>query len=195
MDLLTECASVFQKLTGYQYRFTLGRKGILKEITLGFSETDFHHLAGLHKLKDLDTARENRSIVFQKILAGQITCAALGKSDFFGQVQNRLSPLSKLEILLDQNQQVFRYNKKRYPYSSIEGEFLLKMGDGTVLDITFLFLDQTKRGIYYCRSFFPMEQRDYTKDQMKYALLKKKKICLATGSIQVLYDRISPKDT
>ena len=48
MDLLMECASVFKNLMNYQYRFTLGRKGKLKVITLGFSETDFHHLGGLH---------------------------------------------------------------------------------------------------------------------------------------------------
>lgn len=57
MDLLMECASVFKNLMNYQYRFTLGRKGKLKVITLGFSETDFHHLVGLHKLRDTEVAR------------------------------------------------------------------------------------------------------------------------------------------
>ena len=39
MDLLQKCAVAFDRLTGYQYRFTLGRKGKLKEIVLGFGET------------------------------------------------------------------------------------------------------------------------------------------------------------
>ncbi len=70
MDLLMECASVFKNLMNYQYRFTLGRKGKLKVITLGFSETDFHHLVGLHKLRDTEVARANRGAVFRAILSG-----------------------------------------------------------------------------------------------------------------------------
>ena len=69
MDLLQKCAVAFNRLTGYQYRFTLGRKGKLKEIVLGFGETDFHHLAGLHKLKDINIARDNRQTVFRDSLA------------------------------------------------------------------------------------------------------------------------------
>lgn len=189
MGLLLESAAGFDRLCNYRYRFTLGRKGNRKEITLGFSETDFHHLAGLHKLRDIDIARKNRAAVFRQILKGQITDEALQKSVFFGDIQSRLEYLPKLEALLDQNQQVFRYNKKVYPYSSIESEFLLKMEEGVVLDITFLFLDQTKQGVYYCRSFFPMERTDYTKGQMRYTLLKKEKICSSSGEIRLLYNR------
>lgn len=46
MDLLLKCAASFEKLIDFQYCFTLGRKGKRKEIVLGFSETDFHHLVG-----------------------------------------------------------------------------------------------------------------------------------------------------
>ena len=193
MDLLMECASVFRNLMNYQYRFTLGRKGKLKEITLGFSETDFHHLVGLHKLKDTEVARANRSAVFQSILSGRITYATIAKSDFLKEILSRLQAFPNLETLLDHDQLVFRYNKKVYPYSSIESEFLLKMGDGTILDITFLFLDKAEQGIYYCRSFFPMERTDYTKKQMQYTLLKKEKIDMRTGAATVQYDRLTQK--
>lgn len=57
MDLLAKCASNYQKLMDYEYHFTLGRKGKLVELVLKFSESDFHHLAGLHKLKGLHIAR------------------------------------------------------------------------------------------------------------------------------------------
>lgn len=67
------------------------------------------------------------------------------------------------------------------------------MGDGTVLDISFLFLDKTAQGIYYCRSFFPMDRTDYTKEQMQYTLLKKEKIDIRTGAVKVQYDRLTPK--
>lgn len=68
MDLLTQCAVNYQTLLNYEYCFTLGRKRKLIELILRFSESDFHHLAGLHKLKDLHIARANRSTVFRQIL-------------------------------------------------------------------------------------------------------------------------------
>lgn len=178
MDLLLECAATLKKLMNFQYCFTLGRKGQLKEIVLSFSETDFHHLVGLHKLKDITIARANRSFVFRDILAGRITYDTLMKSIFIDEILSRLQTFPKLEALLDNDQLVFRYNKKQYPYSAIESEFLLKMGDGTLLDISFLFLDKSEQGVYFCRSFFPMERTDYTKEQMQYTLLKKKNVIL-----------------
>lgn len=174
MDLLQKCAVAFDRLTGYQYRFTLGRKGKLKEIVLGFGETDFHHLAGLHKLKDINIARDNRQTVFRDILSGRITYQTIEKSAFVHESHLRLETFQFIEDLLDGDQLVFRFNKKVLPYSAIDGDFLLKMGDGIALNISFLFIDKENCGNYFCRSFFPMERTDYTKNQMQYTLLKKR---------------------
>lgn len=193
MDLLMTCAFHYQKLINYKYQFTLGRKGKLTKIVLGFSETDFHHLAGLHKLRDTNIARANRSAIFRQILDGHITYHTLTKSRFLPTIQSRLDSLPYLESLLDANQLVFRYNKNSYPYSAIEGEFLLKMGVGTLFGIIFLFLDRSEQGIYFCRSFFPMERADYTKGQLQYTLLKKEKCNLETGQSLIQYDRLSPR--
>lgn len=195
MDLLQKCAVAFDRLTGYQYRFTLGRKGKLKEIVLGFGETDFHHLAGLHKLKDINIARDNRQTVFRDILSGRITYQTIEKSAFVHESHLRLETFQFIEDLLDGDQLVFRFNKKVLPYSAIDGDFLLKMGDGIALNISFLFIDKEDCGNYFCRSFFPMERTDYTKNQMQYTLLKKEKINLNTGETIVQYDRLTPKTT
>ncbi len=194
MDLLQKCASVFDRLTGYQYRFTLGRKGKRKEIVLGFGEADFHHLVGLHKLKDINIARENRQTVFRKILEGRITYQTIEKSAFFSESLLRLETFQFIEMLLDSEQLVFRFNKKNVSFSAIDGDFLLKMGDGTTLNISFLFIDQDDCGIYFCRSFFPMERTDYSKNQMQYTLLKKEKINRNTDEIVIQYDRLTPKN-
>ena len=53
MDLLKESALAFQRLLEYEYHFVIGRKGQLREFKLGFDRADFHHLVGLHKLKDI----------------------------------------------------------------------------------------------------------------------------------------------
>lgn len=193
MDLLQRCAAVFERLTGCQYRFTLGRKGKLKEIILGFGEPDFHHLVGLHKLRDISIARKNRQTVFRDILAGRITYQAIEKSIFVDESRLRLEAFQFIEDLLDGEQLVFRFNKKVLPYSSIDGKFLMKMGDGNAFSISFLFIDKEDCGNYFCRSFFPMERTDYTKNQMQYTLLKKEKIYLDSGKIIIQYDRLTPK--
>lgn len=53
MDLLKKCALNFEKILAYQYHFVVGRKGISREFLLNFDEADFHHLVGLHKLRDI----------------------------------------------------------------------------------------------------------------------------------------------
>lgn len=193
MDLLQRCAAAFERLTSYQYRFTLGRRGKLKEIVLGFNQTDFHHLVGIHKLKDIRIARDNRQKVFRDILAGKITYKTIEKSVFISESLLRLEAFQYIEDLLDGDQLVFRFNKKVLPYSMLDGDFLLKMGDDIALNISFLFIDKEDCGVYFCRSFFPMDKRDYTKEQMQYTLLKKEKINLQTGEITVRYDRLTPK--
>ena len=77
----------------------------------------------------------------------------------------------------------------------MDGDYLLKMGDGMMLDISFLYIDRGSSGLYFCRSFFPMDRTDYTKNQMQYTLLKKEKIHLKTGEAVVSYDRLTPKNT
>ncbi len=175
MDLLMKCAVNYQALMNYEYHFTLGRKGNQRQIILRFSETDFHHLAGLHKLKDISVARANRALIFQQILSNQISYATLGNSQYLSEIQCRLNTLPYLERLLDGELHIFQYNKRIYPYSSIESEFLFKMGNGTILGLSLLFLDQSENGIYFCRSFFPIDRTDYTKGQTRYTLLKKAK--------------------
>ena len=97
---------------GCQYRFTLGHKRKQKEIILGFSETDFHHLAGLHKLRDISIARESLQTVFRDILAGRITYWTIEKSVFVDESRLRLETLQFIEDLLDGEQLV--------PQSSME---------------------------------------------------------------------------
>lgn len=55
----------------------------------------------------------------------------------------------------------------------------------------FLFLAENGgSGRYYCRSFFPQDKMDYTKNQASWTLLYKKKVTLSTGEGEILYDRL-----
>ena len=93
-----------------------------------------------------------------------------------------------LEKMLDSNDTVFKYNKKSNVYSMIEADYLMKNHmEGKNL---FLILSNARDDSYFCRSFFPEEKMDYTKNQASWTLLYKKKRNLIDGSEYILYDRL-----
>lgn len=192
MDILQECAKAFQHLLNIKYRIIIGRKGQLVELEIFFSDTEFHHLAGLHKLRDLRVRTQNRTRVFEDLVNEKICLEDIKKSSDFSQIQNRFLPLSQLETLLDNNNLVFKYSPRNNGMSKIHAEYLLC----TPYDATdiYIFLDlKDAANHFFCRSFFPKEKTDYTVGQTKYTLLFKEKINLCTGESIVQYDKLTPK--
>ena len=189
MDLLHECALSFEKLLNIQYHFVLGRKGNLKEFYLSFEKSDFHHLAGLHKLKDINALQIcKRSDVFDAILSNKITIQDIQKSVFYKQMFFRLEPLSNIEMLLDDNQLIFRYNEKIRQYSVIKADYLLE--NQFLNQSVYLFLGaKTTENNQMCRTLFPKDLIDYAQGQPQYTLLKKEKLNIETGEIEQKYDR------
>ncbi|MCM1560571.1 MAG: PBECR4 domain-containing protein [Butyrivibrio sp.] len=192
MDKLIACALAFEKLLDVQYRMIVGRKGKAVELLVGFSMLDFHHLMGLGNLKDLRLATMNRETVFQKILSGNFSYEVIAKSRYIHLIENRFHPLVHIEQLFDDNRLVFRYNQKQNQFSLIKADYLLT--SPYEQNDVYIFLARRKESDrYFCRSFFPKEQRDYTKGQAVYTLLYKEKICLSTKDIHIQYDRLTPK--
>lgn len=93
MDSLQKCAKAFDQLTRYQYHFVIGRKGQTLKFTVSFAPSDFHHLAGLHKLKDnvrLQTGQ--RSTIFRDVLDGKYPFEQIKHSAYFSEMEQRLTP-------------------------------------------------------------------------------------------------------
>lgn len=193
MDKLCNCVTAFEKLLDIQYRIIVGRKGKATELCIGFSKLDFHHLMGLGKLKDLRIATRNRGIVFDEILSGKTTYETISKSRYLHLIENRFQPLAQIETLFDNNRLVFRYNIKLNRFSLIEADYLLSTPYAEN-DVYIFLARQDDTGHYFCRSFFPREQKDYTAGQAVYTMLYKEKIRLSTGEVQIQYDRLAPKD-
>lgn len=192
-DLLYQCAVGFDRLLHYQYTFLIGRKGKTLSFVISFDPADFHHLAGLHKLRDnarFTTGMRDR--IFQDILSCNLTLEDAQKSIYFDQISPRLQPLSTLEQFLDSNELVFRYNEKTNVFSIIEAEYLL---ENTVDSQTaYLFLAKRDNGdTHVCRTFFPKANKDYSIGQTRYTLLKKEKTNLDSGETIVQYERASLK--
>ena len=148
MDHLLECAEAFEQLLDVQYHIVLGRKNRLTELTLRFDPTEFHHLVGLHKLRDLRLARGNREKIFYQILSKTICMEDIKKSRYFPEIQDRMFFFDKIEYLLDSNKTVFP------------------------------------------QVLFPKGEKDYTKGQAVYTLLKKEITIVSTGKTVVQYDRL-----
>ena len=191
IDKLQRCALAFQRLLDTQYEIIIGRKGQLTKILLNFSETEFVHLAGLHKLIDNEFFRTaSRKKVFDSVLNGEISYDIISKSENFGFVKYRIEYFEFLENMLDSNEIIFKYNKKKNAFSLIQADYLLQSTHNST-DI-YIFIDKLKESdFHFCRSFFPKGEKDYTTGQIKYTLLYKRKINKITGESIVQYDRLS----
>ena len=142
MDILQACALAFQGLLAYEYHFVIGRKGKMREFYLNFNEADFHHLAGLHKLKDIaQIQRGMREKIFNQILIGKIPLSLIEKSVYYDKMKGRILLLTDLEGMLDDNQMIFRYNEKVHKYSLSKADYLLE-GQANLIP-AFLFLGES----------------------------------------------------
>lgn len=194
MDLLYTCAVSFLRLLEYQYHFVIGRKGQLREFYLDFDKADFHHLVGLHKLKDIAQLQQGmREKIFDNILKSNITEELIKKSAYYEQMKDRILPLTDLEKLLDDNKVIFRYNEKVQKFSLIRADYLLEGQANGIASFLFLGKRNKDEKEQMCRTFFRIGEKDYTQGQPQYTLLKKEKMHLPTKILTVQYDRMTPK--
>ena len=159
-------------------------------MAIAFDETHFFHLAGLQYLKDrYRYFNESRDVVFRKILNGTLPQTQLTASVFYPQIKDRIEYLAYLEQIMDSNETVFKYNPRLDAFSAIQADFLLKNEMQSRNIFTFLSNDKAS-GKYFCRSFFPQIDKDYSKGQTNWTLLYKKKIHKSAQTETMLYDRM-----
>lgn len=188
MRNITDCINAFVPLLHTEYEIILGRKGVAVTIRLAFDKKDCFHLMGLQYLKDYPELNRDRGKIFDELAEGVILVDKLEASVFYHKIKERINFLPLLEDILDSNDTIFKYNKKANTYSVIDADYLLKnnMDSRNI----FLFLSKKKDDTYFCRSFFPEEKMDYTRNQASWTLLYKRKINTETGAGKVLYDKI-----
>ena len=188
MRNVLDCINAFIPLLSTEYELVLGRKGVAVTLKISFDKKDCFHLMGLQYLIDRPELSRDRSKVFDEIANGTIPVEKIESSDFYKKIEQRVHFLPLLEQMIDRNDTVFRYNKKANVYSMIEADYLLE--NNMESRNLFLFLSNDVGNHYFCRSFFPEEKTDYSKNQASWTLLYKKKTNLSTGAEKVLYNRI-----
>jgi hypothetical protein len=75
--------------------------------------------------------------------------------------------------MLDDNQMIFRYNEKIHKFSLIKADYLLEGQANLIPSFLFLGKRNDSETEQMCRTFFRIEDKDYTKGQPRYTLLKK----------------------
>ena len=188
-DILV-AAKAYTNLLDVEYQFILGRKNRTLPLSVFFEEAQFFHLSGLHYLTDRITLLYgDRAQLFRRILNGEITVRQIESSSFYSEIKDRIEYLAFLEAVMDSNRTVFKYNPHLEAFSAIEADFLLK----TEVEVrnVFTFLSHEKSsGKYFCRSFFPQKDKDYSQSQTTWTLLYKKKVHKSTGQEEVLFDKL-----
>ena len=186
-------AKAYKELLNIEYQIILGCNNKSIQFSVSFEEKQFFHLAGFQYLADRATTLfGDRKKLFYMILNEEIKAERLESSLFYPQIKERVEYLAFLEPILDSNKTIFKYNPKIEAFSAIQSEFLLK----NVIESrnVFTFLSENKlSGKYFCRSFFPQTDKDYSVGQTNWTLLYKKKIQKSTEQEIVLYDKLKIK--
>ncbi|UZN42458.1 PBECR4 domain-containing protein [Lactobacillus sp. IBH004] len=126
-DLLQVAASEFNKLIGKKVKLILGRKGRSEEVTIVFDSSDFHYLAGLHKLKDIQVVyKKNAKLVFNDILKGEIGINDITKSTFFSVIAERIEIISQINDIFTKDNLVFKFSRINILNSKILWQYLLE---------------------------------------------------------------------
>ncbi len=190
IDILYSSASKFRKLIDTQYILTFGRKNKLTTLKLEFDESNFYHLAGLHKLRDLPDLRKKASIIYDSILQRSLTLGYISNSHFFNEIEDRLRVLQNLESILGSENTNWKYCQERTPfYSKIQAEFLIEHRNSISTSYIFIANNGSNLKSHSCISCFEHKQKDYTQNQTFLTLLEKKKLHLSNSSSEIIYQR------
>ncbi len=190
-DIL-QAAQAYKKLLDVEYQIVLGKKNKQILLSVDFSDYHFFHLAGLQHLKDLSRVlTESREQIFRRILKGSLKNSLFETSEFYPKIKDRIDYLALFESIMDSNKTIFKYNPKLKTFSAIQADFLLKNKIQTRNVFAFLSEDKSS-GKYFCRSFFPQTDKDYSLGQTTWTLLYKKKFYKSTGQESILYNKLEP---
>ena len=116
----------------------------------------------------------------------------MSNSNFFYKINKRLLLFPYIEQFLDSNSLIFKFNKNVNPTSKMKAKYIM---ENTICDeIAYICIDKIENiDEYFCRSFFPKTEVDYTKGHTKYTLLYKEKINIKTQENIIQYDKLTPK--
>lgn len=196
-DILYQAASVWNKLTEYNYLLTYGCKNKLYEINLTFSPEDFPHLAGFQYLKDIVLPRYSPQKTVSRILDGTIRAEQIQKGvQYEKMIVPRLETLIQMKNTLDNDFKLFSYMPRMYPfYTHIKADYLISHHSDTTCFVFIIHAntDSSAKCNYLCCSAFKQQKRNYETNQRSRTVLKKERLHIRTNTSTILLDKLSTK--
>lgn len=180
IDYLRTAAKNFAQLKNIRYDLAIAHAGKTINLSIGFDNSHFHHIAGLHKLKDIDQLRLRRrrstAMIFDEIMRGKITLATIEHSAFLTpNIIERIQLAGMLESIMDADNLLFsfdsRYGQARY--SAIPAEYVITDAHKNIA--LYVFLAEDDETGYITRSLF-RDAKDYTAGQHRFTILSKDKV-------------------
>lgn len=173
------------------YRFDLRiscHKKLVKMI-LDFRQNDFHHIAGLQYVDDIDIPKNGKKL-FEEIEAGNISDEYLQKSpsyyyvqDSYANVHDWIYSLRYLKAHLENKNVICEYIKGNNRYSSIKADYVIK---STLKENTaYIFLRKRSREETYCICSFFNPLTEYLGNRAYW--LYKARIDIVKRETDVLY--------
>lgn len=168
----------------------------LVKMILDFRKNDFHHIAGLQYLNDIDIPKNGKEL-FKQIKAGNISDEFLQKSQNYYQVQDsyanvhdRIYSLRYLKAHLENKTIICEYIKGNNRYSLINADYVIK---STIEENTaYIFLKKRSREERYCVCSFFNPSTEYVGNRAYW--LYKARIDIVREEINVLYQSKSYKE-
>lgn len=103
MKNIQECAKFYETLIRKNYIFTLEND---IKFTFFFKVSNFYHLIGLHKLKDIRQLVDGSlslNKIYKNILSGELSTAVIEKSALYHKISSRVEHFEKISDMLDKN--------------------------------------------------------------------------------------------
>jgi hypothetical protein len=191
VDWLREAAKGFARLKNIRYDLLIAHAGKTLNLSIGFDNSHFHHIAGLHKLKDIDQLRLRRkrstAMIFEEIMRGKISLATIENSAFLtSKIIERIKLAGMLESIMDADNLLFsfdaRYGQARF--SAIPAQYVITDADKSIALYVFLAADGESG--YITRSLF-RDSKDYTEGQHRFTILSKDKVNIRTKECERLF--------
>lgn len=168
MDILREAAFAYNEIAGknYEYTFSDGSNACIK-----FRTSNFRHLAGLGKLKDLywfngSTNALSATRSFREVMDGRISLNDIKCSVFFdSDLNDRICSFAKLDDLLKNGKAIFPFVRSKCKIQTrLKSSLILFKDFGYNFYLTF-GAAQEAINIFYPETFFLRYDRQYIEGQ------------------------------
>lgn len=164
MDALKRAAQAYQELIGKEYHITFSNG---KAVRIIFKPSNFPHLAGLHKLRDLyqiSSGQYGAVALYKLARSGRLTLDDLKCSCYFdSQARERLESLCRIcELLVVEGKAVQGFDKKKCRAQvTFKADTLFFKDDGWEFFITFGAAPDRDGEFHYPETVFYRFDRAY----------------------------------